>query len=148
MHFPRVERSVWLWVVCNPISLISLRQGCSCYNFVLCLFCFSFTLAMGCLQKRIQKFEHISKLGLPYAPSTLVWTKVSLDKYSIVYCLPYLPIQKVWTYWNKSLHFNIYFLNFIRALLVNNQIDYHQGHLKMEDFHRDDLRTTRKRSLL
>ena len=27
----------------------------------------------------------MSKVGLPYLPSTLVWTKISLDKYSSVY---------------------------------------------------------------
>ena len=27
----------------------------------------------------------MSKMGLPYLPRTLVWTKISLDKYSPVY---------------------------------------------------------------
>ena len=30
-------------------------------------------------------FGYMSKLGLPYLPSRLIWTKISLDKYS--YCL-------------------------------------------------------------
>ena len=37
------------------------------------------------LKKEIQKFGHKSKLGLPYLPYTLVWTKICLDKYFIVY---------------------------------------------------------------
>ena len=72
----------------------------------------------------------MSELGLPYLPSSLVWTKKSLDKYS--YCLPYLPIQKVWTFLNWSLSLNIYFLTFVRILLVNNHAIYNQGHLKMK----------------
>ena len=47
----------------------------------------------------------MSKLGLPYLPSSLVWTKKSLDMYS--YCLPYLPIQKVWTFLYRILSLNI-----------------------------------------
>ena len=49
-------------------------------------------------KKKLRNFGHMSKLGVPYLPSSLVWTKISLDKYS--YCLPYLPIQKVWTFSN------------------------------------------------
>ena len=52
----------------------------------------------GSQKKKLRKFGHMSELGLPYLPSSLVWTKKSLDKYS--YCLPYLPIQKVWTFFN------------------------------------------------
>ena len=33
----------------------------------------------------LRGFGRMSKLGLPYLPSTLVWTKISLDKYSIFY---------------------------------------------------------------
>ena len=69
--------------------------------------------------KKIWKFGHMSKLGLPYLPSSLVWTKKRLDKYS--YCLPYLPIQKVWTFLNWSLSLNVYFLTLVRILLGNNQ---------------------------
>ena len=49
-------------------------------------------------EKKLRNFGHMSKLGVPYLPSSLVWTKIGLDKYS--YCLPYLPIQKVWTFFN------------------------------------------------
>ena len=44
----------------------------------------------GRFPKKLQKFGHMSKLGLPYLPSTLVWTKISLDKYSI-FTLPTYP---------------------------------------------------------
>ena len=47
----------------------------------------------------------MSELGLPYLPSSLVWTKKSLDMYS--YCLPYLPIKKVWTFLYQILSLNI-----------------------------------------
>ena len=82
----------------------------------------------GSPQKKLRKFGHMSELGLPYLPSSLVWTKKSLDKYS--YCLPYLPIQKVWTFFNWSLSLNVYFLTFVRILLVNNHARYHQGYFK------------------
>ena len=77
--------------------------------------------------KKTQHNGHMSKRGLPYLPSSLVWTNISLDKYS--YCLLYLPIQKVWTFFNLSLSLNIYFLTFVRILFVNNHARYHQGHL-------------------
>ena len=39
--------------------------------------------------RKTQNFGHImSKMGLPYLPSTLVWTKISLDKYSPVSPIP------------------------------------------------------------
>ena len=42
-------------------------------------------------KKKLQKFGHImSKFGVPYLPCSLVWTKISLDKYSSVYPT-YLP---------------------------------------------------------
>ena len=41
----------------------------------------------------------LSKLGVPYLPWSLVWTKIGLDK-------PYLPTQTVWTFWNQSLLLN------------------------------------------
>ena len=47
----------------------------------------------GSNKKKLRKFGHVSKLGLPYLPRTQVWTKISLDMCS--YCLPYLPIRKV-----------------------------------------------------
>ena len=34
---------------------------------------------------KLQNFGHMSKVDLPYLPSTLVWTKKGLDKYSSVY---------------------------------------------------------------
>ena len=34
---------------------------------------------------KLRNFGHMSKVGLPYLPSTLVWTKKGLDKYSSVY---------------------------------------------------------------
>ena len=49
-------------------------------------------------KKKLRNFGHMSKLGVPYLPSSLVWTKIGLDKYS--YCLPYLPTQKGWTFSN------------------------------------------------
>ena len=36
-------------------------------------------------KKKLRKFGHMSKLGLPYLPGSLVWTKKSLDKYSTFY---------------------------------------------------------------
>ena len=45
-------------------------------------------------KKNYESSDIMSELGLPYLPSSLVWTKKSLDIY--FYCLPYLPIQKVW----------------------------------------------------
>ena len=84
-------------------------------------------LPKGRVKTKIRKFGHMSKLGLPYLPNTLVWTKISLDKYS--YCLPYLPIQKVWTFLYRILSLNIYILTFVWILLVNNHVRYHQGHL-------------------
>ena len=41
-------------------------------------------------KKKIRKFGHMSKLGVPYLPCSLVWTKMNLDKYSSVYPT-YLP---------------------------------------------------------
>ena len=76
-------------------------------------------------KKEIRKFGHMFKLGLPHLPSSLVWTKISLDKYS--YCLPYVPIQKVWKFLHWSLYLNIYLLTCVRILLVNNHVRYHQG---------------------
>ena len=52
-------------------------------------------------KKKIRNFGHMSKIGLPYLPSTLVWTKKKFGQVSP--CLPYLPFQKVWTFWNKKL---------------------------------------------
>ena len=40
--------------------------------------------------KKLRKFGHMSKLGVPYLPCSLVWTKISLEKYSSVYPT-YLP---------------------------------------------------------
>ena len=45
------------------------------------------------------------------------------------YGLPYLPIQKVWTFSNESLLLNHMFSNFVKILVVNNQVKYNQGHL-------------------
>ena len=36
-------------------------------------------------KKKLRNFGHMSKVGLPYLPCTLVWTKISLDKHSSVY---------------------------------------------------------------
>ena len=36
-------------------------------------------------KKKLQKFGHTSKLGVPYLPCSLVRTKISLDKHSSVY---------------------------------------------------------------
>ena len=36
-------------------------------------------------KKKLRNFGHMSKVGLPYLPSTIVWTKISLDNYSPVY---------------------------------------------------------------
>ena len=83
------------------------------------------------LKKKLRNFGHMSKLGVPYLPSSLVWTKIGLDKYS--YCLPNLPIQKVWTFWNLSVFLNVHFLIFVRIPLVNIQVEYYEGHLQMKD---------------
>ena len=37
------------------------------------------------LKKKLRNFGHISKLGVPYLLSSLVWIKISLDKHSSVY---------------------------------------------------------------
>ena len=37
-----------------------------------------------------KKLQHMSKLGVPYLPCSLVWTKISFDKHSSVYPT-YLP---------------------------------------------------------
>ena len=42
-------------------------------------------LSLGEGPKKIQNFGHMSEVGLTYLPSTLVWTKISLDEYSSVY---------------------------------------------------------------
>ena len=39
----------------------------------------------GPKKKKLRKLGHMSKLGLPYVPSTLVWTQISLEKYTTVY---------------------------------------------------------------
>ena len=96
--------------------------------------------------KWLQNFGLMYKLGLPYLPSTLVWTRISLDKYT--YFVPNLPIQKVWTFFNSSLFLNIYFLTFVRILLLKNQVKYHQRPSSIEDFLRDYLKgETKKNSL-
>ena len=41
-------------------------------------------------EEKLRKFAHMSKLGVPYLPCSLVWTKISLDKHSSVYPT-YLP---------------------------------------------------------
>ena len=65
----------------------------------------------------------MSKMGLPYQPSTVEWTKISLDKYSPVY-----P-----TYLFKKFgHFEIKFgPKFISSwnILGYNESTYHQGDL-------------------
>ena len=55
-----------------------------------------FELGEDSEEKKLRNFGHMSKLGVPYLPSSLVWTKISLNKYS--YSLPYLPMPKVWTF--------------------------------------------------
>ena len=59
-------------------------------------------------KKKLQYFGHMSKMGLIYLPNTLVWTNISLDKYSQFSCLPYLPFWKVWIFWKESLLLNSY----------------------------------------
>ena len=75
-------------------------------------------LGKGPIKQITKVWTYMSKLGLPYLPRTLVWTKINLVKYS--YCQPYLHIQKVWTISDKSLFLNVYFLTFVRILLGNN----------------------------
>ena len=45
--------------------------------------------------KKKKKFGHMPKLGLPYLPRTLIWTKIV---WANVFLLPYLPSQLVWTF--------------------------------------------------
>ena len=49
-----------------------------------------FALGEAFQKKKLRKFGHMSKLGVPYLPCSLVWTKMNLDKYSSVYPT-YLP---------------------------------------------------------
>ena len=56
--------------------------------------------------KKLRNFRHMSKMGLPYLPSTLVWTKISLDKYSPVY--PTYLSKKFGHFGKKSLLLNSY----------------------------------------
>ena len=59
------------------------------YRFALC--CSLIVLTRREIQiKKLQKFGHMSKLGVPYLPCSLVWTKINLDKHSSVYPT-YLP---------------------------------------------------------
>jgi len=64
-------------------------------------------------KKKLRKFGHMSKLGVPYLPCSLVWTKMNLDKYSSVYPT-YLP--------KKFGHFGpkvcYWILNFDRNLIT------------------------------
>ena len=58
-------------------------------------------------KKQLQNFGHMSKLGVPYLPSSLVWTKDAKTNLPI-YLLPILQVllwegpkkktTKVWTY--------------------------------------------------
>ena len=74
------------------------------------------------IQKKAMKFWKYFQIGCTI-PSSLVWIKIGLDKYS--YCLPYLPTQKGWTFSNWSVFLNIHFLTFERILLVNIQVKYY-----------------------
>ena len=66
----------------------------------------------------------MSKLGLPYEPSTLVWTKISLDyMYSIVQPT-YLSSK--FAFKNKLSNSKCFLTN-VRILLGNNQVKYYQG---------------------
>ena len=103
----------------------AFRRGSAGIGHLGCLW--QLPLGEGPKKKKLRKFGHMPKLGLPYLPSSLVWTKKSLDMYS--YCLPYLPIQKVWTFLYRILSLNICILTFVRILLVNNHVRYHQGPL-------------------
>ena len=86
------------------------------------------TVSKGSIPKKMQNFGHMSKLGLPYVPCTLIWTKKSLDNYSSVYPT-YLP--------KKFGHFGIqicFFSNFPH--FVRNSINHNfwkQSLTKMTD---------------
>ena len=56
--------------------------------------------------QKLRKYEHMSKLGLPYLPSTLVWTKKSLDKYPLVD--PTYLSKKFGHFGIKSCHFTLF----------------------------------------
>ena len=75
------------------------REGCSTLLIFLILSDPGDGGSKGRVPKRLRDFGHMSKLGLPYLPITLVWTKIRLDKYSSVHPSPYIPLQKVWTFW-------------------------------------------------
>ena len=57
-------------------------------------------------KKKLRKYGHMSKLGLPYLPSTLVWTKKSLDKYPLVD--PTYLSKKFGHFGIKSCHFTLF----------------------------------------
>ena len=81
-------------------------------------------------QRRTQNFGHISKLGLPYLRRSLKWTKISQDK-----CFSdYLPSEFGWTFWNQTLLLDI---NFVRILLVNNQVKNYKRHISTKVLLRD-----------
>ena len=63
-------------------------------------------LRRGSQKKQLRKYGHMSKLGLPYLPSTLVWTKKSLDKYPLVD--PTYLSKKFGHFGIKSCHFTLF----------------------------------------
>ena len=77
-------------------------------------------------KRKLQNFGHMSKIGLPYVPCTLIWTKKKVGQ--VLFCLPYLPTQKVWTFWvcSISTHFvrNLIQHNFLKPSLTFIKITY------------------------
>ena len=70
-------------------------------------------------QKKLRNFGQMSKTGLPYLPSTLVWTKKSLDKYPLVY--PTYLSKKFGHFGIKSCQsFLPYFLRFLTRIFFRS----------------------------
>ena len=89
---------------------------------LMCLF-----LTKGRVPKKLRKFGHMSELGLPYLPRSLVWTKKVWESTPIVY--PTYLFKMFGNFLIEILSLHEYFLTFVRILLVDNHARHYQGHL-------------------
>ena len=68
-------------IVLSPTSI--LIKSCFVYIHLSILLKYVQLLRLrGACKKKLRKFGHMSKLGLPYLPCSLVWIKISLDNCS------------------------------------------------------------------
>ena len=118
-----IKESLPYKVVCYPLLRLevhlTLSFCCAGYRWV--------DYSYFCVQPNLgehKKKKKMSKLDQPNLPSTLVWTKISLDKYS--YCLPYLPIQNVWDSpeWSYAVIFSLSWYCMVLYSLVRSLMDY------------------------